>query len=86
VGAQGCERGVQVSLVGLLAPVTSRPAFSRTCTGAHVGACVGCDRAPTRPGASSPATARGRRVGGSRRIVWPRPTERRIELVRPAPF
>jgi hypothetical protein len=29
-GAVGCERGVQASLVGLLVPVTSRPAVSRS--------------------------------------------------------
>jgi hypothetical protein len=36
--AQGCERGVRVSLVGLHAPVTGRPAFSRgLCWSRHPG-------------------------------------------------
>ena len=35
--AQGCERGVQVSQVSFHAPVTGRPAFSRSLPGHVVG-------------------------------------------------
>jgi hypothetical protein len=41
MGALGCERGVQVSLVGLHAPVTSRLALARgSCCRRRHGRCT----------------------------------------------